>query len=75
MDEPRELLRAEKRPKPPPLQFSIRAMLIVTVAVAAVFGGLRWAEVPTQVSAIVLVVLIAGMLAAVALVAAITYSE
>lgn len=61
------------RPKPPPLQFGIKALLILTAVVALVSGVLKWANVSTRGSVIVLVVLTAGLCAAVALVAVITY--
>jgi hypothetical protein len=58
----------------PPLQFSLRAMLGMMVAVALLFGTLRWLGVSTTASAVVLVILVLGMLAAVGLLAAIAGS-
>ncbi len=55
----------------PPLQFSLRAMLGMMVAVAVLFGTLRWLDVSPAASAVVLVILVLGALAAVALLAAI----
>jgi len=57
-----------------PLQFSLRGLLGLTVAVALVFGTLRWLEVSATASAVVLVILIVAVAAAVALLAAIVAS-
>jgi hypothetical protein len=57
--------------RPPPLQFGIRAMLLIMVVVSLLFGTLRWLDVSPLASGIVLVVLIAGVAAALALVVAI----
>jgi hypothetical protein len=54
-----------------PLQFSLRSLLGLTVAVALVFGTLRWLEVSATAGAVVLVILIVAVAAAVALLAAI----
>ncbi len=54
-----------------PLQFSLRWLLGLTAAVALLFGMLRWLEVSTTASVVVLVILIAAGIAAVTLLAAI----
>ncbi len=55
----------------PPLQFGLRTMLIVTSVVAMLFGTLRWLEVSTRASVMILVILVVSVLAALALVASI----
>ena len=55
----------------PPLQFGLRAVLMIMVAVSLLFGTLRWLDVPAQASAVVLVILIFSVAAALALVVAI----
>jgi hypothetical protein len=55
----------------PPLQFGLRAMLMIMVAVSLLFGTLSWLDVPPLASAIVLVILIVSVAAALALVVAI----
>ena len=55
----------------PPLQFGIRAVLVITVAVGLLFGTLSWLEVSPRASAIVLVILIVSVAAALGLVVAI----
>jgi len=52
----------------PPLQFSLRALLVITAVVSLLFGVLRWLEVPPFASAIVLVILIVSVAAALGLV-------
>ncbi len=55
----------------PPLQFGLRAVLLIMVAVSLLFGILRWLDVPPFASAIVLVILIVSVAAALGLVVAI----
>ena len=50
-----------------PLQFGIGAVLAATVAVAVLFGVLRWLEVPARAQYIVLAVVAVSVIAAVAL--------
>lgn len=57
--------------RPPPLQFGLRAVLVIMVAVSLLFGVLRWLDVPPFASAIVLVILIVSVAAALGLVVAI----
>ncbi len=57
--------------RPPPLQFSLRALLLMMVPVCLLFGTLRWLEVPAFASALVLVILVVSVLTALALVVAI----
>jgi hypothetical protein len=59
---------------PQPLQFRLRSLLGITVAVALLFATLRWLGVPPQASLIVLVVLTVSLAAAVGLVAVIAHS-
>jgi hypothetical protein len=66
--------RDQNAGKPAPLQFGIRAVLVMAVAMAALFGLLRWLEVPPQASYIVLAILVASVIAAVALLLAIAGS-
>ena len=66
-----ELPPDDSDPRPRPLQFSLRSILGVMVAVSLLFGTMRWLGVSPQASGIVLVILIVGSLAAVALLAAI----
>jgi hypothetical protein len=61
-------------PPKPPLQFSLRAMLAMTVAVSLLFGTLRWLEVPPLASAVVLVILMVSVVAALGLVLAIAHA-
>jgi Flp pilus assembly protein TadB len=65
----------EPRPPKPPLQFSLRTLLALPVAVGLLFGTLRWLDVPPLASVIVLVVLIVGVVAALGLLAAIAASD
>lgn len=60
---------------PKPLQFRIRTLLGMTVAVALLFAMLRWLGVPPQTSAIVLVLLTVSVAAAVGLVIVIARSS
>ena len=57
--------------RPPPLQFGLRAVLLIMVAVSLLFGILRWLDVSPFASAIVLVILIVSVAAALGLVVAI----
>ncbi len=58
-------------PRRPPLQYTIRGLLLLTVATAVLFGALRWLEVPPAASVLVLVILIIAGAAAVGLLVAI----
>ena len=58
-------------PHRPPLQFGLRAMLWIMVAVSLLFGTLRWLDVSASASAMVLVILIVSVAAALGLVVAI----
>ena len=55
----------------PPLQFGLRAVLWIMVAVSLLFGTLRWLDVSPSASAMVLVILIVSVAAALGLVVAI----
>ena len=68
---------ADDPPEPhrPPLQFGLRTLFAVAVALALVFGTLRWLGVPELAGFIVLGVLAASVLAALALVVAIAGNE
>lgn len=59
----------------PPLQFRLRSLLAMAVAVCLLFGTLRWLNVPPRASLIVLVILAVSAAAALALVVAIAGSE
>jgi hypothetical protein len=59
------------RPRRPPLQFSLRGLLILTAAVALLFGTLRWLNVPPEASVMILVSLIIAAVAAIGLMVAI----
>ena len=61
----------EEKPGRAPLQFSIRALLGMAVAVAVLFGMLRWLEVSPQASAIILIIIVVAVAAALGLVVAI----
>ena len=54
----------EKRGPNRPLQFGLKTLLGITVAAALLFGTLRWLGVPPEASAMVLLVLVAGAVAA-----------
>jgi hypothetical protein len=62
----------EPEPKRPPLQFGIRGLLILTAAVALLFGTLQWLGASSVTSTVVLVILIVGVLLALGLVVAIS---
>jgi len=55
----------------PPLQFGLRSLLGITVAVSLLFGTLRWLEVPPRASAMVLLIATVSVIAALGLVVAI----
>jgi Flp pilus assembly protein TadB len=57
-----------------PLQFRLRTLFGLTAAMAALFGVLDWLGVPSEVSGVVLVVLIVSVLAALGLVVVIANS-
>jgi cytochrome bd-type quinol oxidase subunit 1 len=61
----------QSRPPRAPLQFSLRSLMGLMLAVALLFGTLRWLNVSPTASAVVLAVLILGALAAVGLLAVI----
>lgn len=61
--------------RPPPLQFRLRSLLAMAVAVCVLFGTLRWLNVPPRASLIVLIILTVSAAAALALVVAIAGSE
>jgi hypothetical protein len=61
----------EKREKPPPLQFGIKALLGMMVAVGLIFGTLRWIGASEQTSYLVMGILVVSLLAAVGLIVAI----
>ena len=58
----------------PPLQFSIKALLGVTAALAVILGTMKWLGVSPQTSTIVLVVLAVAAVAAIGLIIAIAGS-
>jgi len=58
----------------PPLQFGLRSLLLAAVAVAVVFGTLKYLGVGPLASAVVLVIIIVGVAAAVGLLVAIAAS-
>jgi len=60
--------------RPAPLQFGIRAVLAGTLAMALLFGLLRWLEVPAAAQTIVLAVLGVSLVAAVGLLVVIAAS-
>ena len=59
---------------PRALQFGIRGLLGLAVAVAVIFGTLKWMGVGPRESLIVMLILIVGGLAALGLIAAIAAS-
>lgn len=64
-------MRKRRKHRQPIPQFSIRTLLGLTTATALLLGVLRWLNVPARASWLVLVVMAAGGVAAVALVAVI----
>ena len=71
MNDPRPTTNDERIPKPPPLQFGIKTLLGMMVAVGLIFGTLRWIGASEQTSYIVMGILIVSLLAAVGLIVAI----
>ena len=63
-----------ERPRPPPLQFRLRTMFVVTAAFGLLFATLKWLGVPPVASFLVLVVLAVSVLAAFGLVVVIAGS-
>ncbi len=63
---------SRQRPSRPPLQFGISSLLLITVAVALLFGTLRWLGASPTTGSIVLVILIVGVVLALGLVVAIS---
>ncbi len=59
---------SDQRPRTPAIQIGLSTLLVITAAVAVLFGTLRWLGVPPRASLLVLVVLLAGAVAAVGLV-------
>jgi uncharacterized membrane protein YccC len=59
-------------PKSRPFQFGIGTLLGLTFVIAVLFGLLRWMGATPSQSAIVMAILIVSLLAAVALIAAIS---
>lgn len=72
-----EDLTGEDGPRrgPPPLQFGLRSMLVVTTALALLFATLKWLGVPPGELWLVLAVLGVSVPAAIGLLAAIAGSE
>ena len=70
-DDPDDSEPGQDPKRRPPLQFSLRSLLWMAVAVAVLFGTLRAFDVPPKVSAMVLAILIVSILAALGLVIAI----
>ena len=62
---------SESPPRRPPLQLSLRGLLLLTAAVALLFGTLRWLGVPPEASAMILVLLIIAGTAVVGLIVAV----
>jgi hypothetical protein len=62
-------------PKAPPLQFTVRTLLGMMVAVGLIFGTLRWSGASPQTSLIVLGILAISLLAAIGLIVAISRSS
>jgi hypothetical protein len=71
MDERQSTDERSQTPRQRPLQFGLRTLLGATAATALLFGVLRWLDVPPRANWIVLLVALAGALAALALVAVI----
>ena len=62
---------SDGRPPHGPLQYSLRTLLGIMVAVGVLFGTLRWLNVSQSASVIVLIVLIVSVAAALGLLIAI----
>lgn len=71
MDERQHCGESGRGPRQPPLQFGLRTLLGLTAGTALLFGVLRWLDVPPRASLIVLLVAVAGAVAALGLVAVI----
>ena len=69
-----EMEENDRRRTVRPLQFQLRTLFGLTAAMATLFGVLDWLGVPSEVSCIVLVVLIVSVLAALGLVVVIATS-
>jgi hypothetical protein len=67
-----QMTNDEKPEKPPPLQFGIKTLLGMMVAVGVIFGTLRWIGASEQTSFIVMGILVVSLLAAVGLIVAIS---
>jgi hypothetical protein len=61
----------DEEPPRRPLQFSLRSLLMAMVVTAVLFGTLRWLGVSPFASGVVLVILMLGIVLAVALLVAI----
>lgn len=61
--------------RPRPIQIGLSTLMLLTAAVAILFGTLRSLGVPPRAGAIVLAVLVVGLLAAVGLVIVIAQSS
>jgi magnesium-transporting ATPase (P-type) len=72
MNDPRPTPNHQKPEKPPPLQFGIKTLLGMMVAVGLIFGTLRWIGASEQTSYIVMGILTVSLLAAVGLIVAIS---
>ena len=70
MNDPRPTTNDKHSPKPPPLQFGIKTLLGMMVAVGLIFGTLRWIALGAD-RCIVLGILMVSLLAAVGLIVAI----
>ncbi len=53
------------------MQFGLRSLLGITVAVSLLFGTLRWLDVSPRASAMVLLIVVVSVIAALGLVVAI----
>ena len=72
MNDPRPTTNHQQPEKPPPLQFGIKTLLGMMVAVGVIFGTLRWIGASEQTSYIVMGILTVSLLAAVGLIVAIS---
>ena len=68
---PKSPRRIAQRKRRPPLQFGLRSLLGITVAVSLLFGTLRWLDVSPRASAMVLLIVVVSVIAALGLVVAI----
>ena len=69
-----ETEKNDRRPSARPLQFRLGTLFALTAATATLFGVLDWLGVPSEVSCVVLIVLIVSVLAALGLVVVIAGS-